>query len=550
MENKIRFKDKVKKTFTRNAVILMIFPLVVLTVILFIYAYISKVTRCSDANKAICYNIDNLYNSHINFIENISENAIQKVIYSKDHTEFFNEAYSFINQKSRDSIFILFNKERELVASNMKKNDEMQFTFLQSRLLFSILDSNIDIAKWYTFYNADIDSPVNIVAKAIVKDNDIMGYLCILIKQNLLFDIIDDYKTDISIIYDRFDNIIIASPWNGMHDFMGKMNWSNNGSRYFTMKNSAASDIFVITAFDTTSDLSFFYISSGILLFIIILLFLLVYIFSNEISDKLTREIDRLVTDIESFGNNEFHHKIQETDSYEFSLIARSINRMQGDLYESFNKNIELAKINHSIEIKQLEMQFNPHFIYNALESIRVTSFLDPNKTAQIINHLSRFLRYSIDQNIIFVTIEEDFGYIKDYFELQKIRFGDKLQYDIIIDDEILNISIPKLLLYSLVENSIKYGFLHKTELYIKIAIIKNNNDIIFTIFDNGEKIGDSIYTNIKTLLNSDTPIGNHFGLFNINRRLHLLYGPVFGISFGDDPNGNTFIVTIPDKVS
>lgn len=174
-------------------------------------------------------------------------------------------------------------------------------------------------------------------------------------------------------------------------------------------------------------------------------------------------------------------------------------------------------------EIAFLRSQINPHFLYNALNSIAALCIDEPQKAEDLIIQLSTYLRNSFDFKKLdsLVTIEKELELLKAYLNIEKARFGKRLniEYDI---DEDLNILVPPLVLQPLVENSVRHGVMSNLQGgTVKITINKTESSVNIVVEDNGRGINSD---KLKELLDSDVE-KKGVGIWNINRRLRLIYG-------------------------
>lgn len=173
----------------------------------------------------------------------------------------------------------------------------------------------------------------------------------------------------------------------------------------------------------------------------------------------------------------------------------------------------ELKTLVREAELEALKSQVNPHFLFNSLNSISSLTLLDVNKAQEMIIKLSEFLRYSLkysksDQT----TLEEEIKNVNLYLEIEKIRFGAKLKYEIIGEETCKTCRIPNMILQPLYENAIKYGVQESSgEVTIKTEIKKKDNSLIISIQNNHE-------------LNTPSRKGRGLGLKNISGRLALIY--------------------------
>jgi two-component system sensor histidine kinase YesM len=203
---------------------------------------------------------------------------------------------------------------------------------------------------------------------------------------------------------------------------------------------------------------------------------------------------------------------------------------MLDSLHGLMKENEEKARETVILELKQLESQFNPHFIFNALENARYMIKIRPDAAERMIVALSNLLRYSIDNTTGNVNLKDDMMYLQRYLDIQKLRYGMKLNYDISIEPELYSSIVPKLFLQPIVENAIKYGFKGVESLFIDIQIKKNDGNIIIRVCDNGTGLTAEETARLNALLESRQNETNHSGLYNVNRRIKLLYGNSYGI--------------------
>ena len=173
-------------------------------------------------------------------------------------------------------------------------------------------------------------------------------------------------------------------------------------------------------------------------------------------------------------------------------------------------------------EIKALQAQINPHFLFNALNTIVALLRVNPDSARELIVNLSTYLRFNIEETSTFVDISKELQQVKAYVEIEKARFGDKLNvtYDI---DESIQVKIPSLIIQPIVENSIKHGILKGSGFgNVRICVKRHDtNEVKVTVEDDGvgvpQAIIDSIYAgNVGE---------NKIGMSNVDIRLRHIYG-------------------------
>jgi sensor histidine kinase YesM len=166
-------------------------------------------------------------------------------------------------------------------------------------------------------------------------------------------------------------------------------------------------------------------------------------------------------------------------------------------------------------ELKTLKSQLNPHFMFNALNSIRALIDLDPKNAQTAVTKLSNILRYSLKmERIETVSLGEEMQAVADYLALESVRFEERLKYTVDIDPKAVSFEIPPMMIQTLVENGIKHGISKRTEggcINIKIELIESSLNILIR---NSGQINNGAIQN-----------ATGFGISNTKHRLHLLYG-------------------------
>jgi LytS/YehU family sensor histidine kinase len=193
-----------------------------------------------------------------------------------------------------------------------------------------------------------------------------------------------------------------------------------------------------------------------------------------------------------------------------FSLLWYS----QQEQKEMESRKTEAEQLSKEAELFKLRQQLQPHFLFNSLNSISALTGSNPEKARHMIQQLSDFLRGTLRKNEQqWNTLEEELKYLQLYLDIEKVRFGHRLQTEIIFKDEILLFKLPALLLQPVVENAIKFGLYDTTgEVLIKITATTQDDHLKFIV---------------QNPFDSETsqPFkGTGFGLSSIQRRLFLLF--------------------------
>ena len=193
---------------------------------------------------------------------------------------------------------------------------------------------------------------------------------------------------------------------------------------------------------------------------------------------------------------------------------------------------MEISKVENLIsllkysELKALQSQINPHFLFNVLNTMTSLIRTNPEKAREVTIDLSNYLRYNLDNNLKSVELIKELNQIDTYIKIEKSRFGEKLNIIYDVDESLYNFQIPSLIIQPLVENSIKHGILKKRDNgFVKIIVKRIDKDIEVAIEDDGVGIEQAVIDNL------DKKIEENIGLKNVHQRLKLLYGEGLNIT-------------------
>lgn len=286
-------------------------------------------------------------------------------------------------------------------------------------------------------------------------------------------------------------------------------------------------------------------------IFLISLLSLLVIILMLAIVSKtITDPIYRLANTMDNYTGGE-NIELTIPSNNEIGVLYRSFNRMINTIHNlilDVNTLYEKQKIS---ELKALQAQINPHFLYNTLDSINwMAKKYKANDISLLATSLGNFFRRSLNHGRDFTTIKNELEQIKSYVYIQKVRFKDTFDLYISVDDDILTYSIVKLTLQPLVENCIIHGFEDiDYKGIIEITGYRKENKIILQVIDNGcgtdtEKLNKQV----QREFNPQEPI-EKYGLHNVNQRIKLYFNQTCGLYFETNEDGGvTATVTIEVK--
>lgn len=203
-------------------------------------------------------------------------------------------------------------------------------------------------------------------------------------------------------------------------------------------------------------------------------------------------------------------------------------------------ENVEKQLIIKETELKALQAQINPHFLYNTLESINWLAKANQQKQiSKMVESLGFLLRNSIHMKKDIVTIQEEADIVRHYMTIQRFRFEERLNFTLDIDDEVKHCLIPKLTLQPLAENAIQYALEPFTRpCAIRIQAKKAKGCVCITVEDNGPGMDGRIL---------ESTGGRGIGLWNIRERISLTFGEPYGLRIHSEHEKATrIVITIP----
>lgn len=235
----------------------------------------------------------------------------------------------------------------------------------------------------------------------------------------------------------------------------------------------------------------------------------------------------------------------------EFNSMIMQIKTLINDVYITAiqKKSLELER--RKAQLNALQSQINPHFLFNALETIRMRSLLKhENETAKMIQSMAMLLRSSLTWNKEWVTVEEELGFILCFLDIQKYRFEDKLNYDIDVKPEAYACVIPKMVFLPFVENASIHGIEPlKKGGGIEIRIGLEEEFIVFSVRDNGIGMSREQVGKLYNYLDMEEIIGDRIGIQNVIYRTKMLYGGRMTFHVHSTPGEGTLIeLKIPAK--
>jgi len=283
------------------------------------------------------------------------------------------------------------------------------------------------------------------------------------------------------------------------------------------------------------------------LMMVVMLILLLLSIASSYIISKhLNNKIYATINMIDKVGTGEFDSLIEYDPKEEFAFFYSKLNEMSENLKNLVHENYEVKLQQREFEILILNIQLNPHFVYNALNIINwICLSKDTEKASRMIVDLSRMLQYTSQNTRQKVMLQDDIDWLRRYIYIMQMRYDNRFLVKFRIPEELMRNQVPKLFLQPMVENTIVHGFRNLEEMgHLEITAEYNEHDITFIVEDNGCGMTQQRIREIMEFT------GTSIGLANTDRRIKILYGSMYGIGIHSQLGEGTMItITIPKQI-
>ncbi|MFW5972296.1 MAG: sensor histidine kinase [Bacillota bacterium] len=365
----------------------------------------------------------------------------------------------------------------------------------------------------------------------------------------------NDHQGDIYIVNKENEIILADKSWNGINIFDEKLieqGLEKNHGFYIEKKsgknylvsfyNLSFNDLRLVNIIPLeylTEDIKIIKeVTIYAIIISLIICLLLTVLFYYNILHPLEK-VRRVMREVEK-GNLDI--KLDEKGNDEIALISKSFNKMSAKLNELIQR-VYLFKIKErETELKALQAQINPHFLYNTLDTIYWMSRMEKAfSTSDLIHALAKLFRLSIGSSKERISLQQEIEHLKSYLTIQKERYSDTIDFEFNIDDSLLECKVIKLILQPLVENAIIHGIEKNGEAgFIKINIYREGKYLIYCIEDNGAGADEQ---EILDLINNGPEGKRGFGLKNVNDRLKLFYGEDCGLSFKSKISEGTMVI-------
>ena len=260
------------------------------------------------------------------------------------------------------------------------------------------------------------------------------------------------------------------------------------------------------------------------------------------ISRRMTQSLSQLVRQISSLSKNHFDQYVTATGSYETKQLAYAFNDMLDELHTYVEELMLTQKKQRNAELAALQRQINPHFLYNTLTSVKImVQQGDKEKAADTINALISLLQHAVGNVHETIRLKEEIENLKSYVFINQVRYGERIQVSYFIAPDCLDLQVPKLIIQPFIENAFFHAFNQKLEGFIHIIVLKEENQLVCEIVDNGDgmqiKEGHRLPGSKR-----NRQLFSGIGVRNVHERIKLLYGNAYGVHISSNPGEGTHI--------
>ena len=556
MNDNVYFKEEIRRSFIAHSLIPSIAFASVVIVTSALLWNVNLYRTLARENKKLSSVLGTAVASYDAFIEEQSRSP-ERIIF--DDATSVSGAYTalkeFIHAQKIAADFTLLSPSYAVVLKGSADDDfivpEWQNQFTWGALGRMRERPNRTVMELSSEYNAGGKSEI-VIGRALDTKDRIGGYIVFTIDEK---DIRAYFNPLLPFaITDRKGTLLTASfPYAA--NVFGKLadNYRSDKRYYFTenevvFRTSTADGVFDVYTFQNTQQMrSAFLIIALTTLSVLALVIGGLFVSAAKIAEKESSALTQIAQSCGKVERGDLAERLSASGTVEFQKIANAYNDMLDTVQRLIDENQKETHERYVAEIKQLEMQFNPHFLYNTLENIKFLIKLDPDKAQKTILRLSELLRYSIDNDASTARIGEDMGRIEHYLYILKLRFGKKFAYEIDVSDDVQNCVVPKLIVQPLIDNAVKHGFGDKERMKVSIGAHAVGKKLHIVVSDDGAGMDETELKAMRKLIRAQNNKTNHIGLYNVERRIELLYGSKYGMTIDSVAGkGTTVRISLP----
>ena len=570
---------KLSKKFLLMYVFCVIFPLVITDAILFRFVFDAEISNQS-------YDRDIAIEGYFNYLENLNsyDSSVASAIdLNKNLNSFINtrysdpyEFYDALTNTVTYSYFttltdlkwdriVIYSDNRTMLSGNYFHNlSEAQGEVWYRRFINSGRNEAV-----YAYYDMD---PINATAdrnrfvyvrRMLNTKSDVEKIITIEHKLSRIQSEIQDIPVNCS-MYLCCDDYVIYSNREINVDYQSLVNRSLI-EPYKTVKEvEIGGTTFKIYAFSDEVTITAIIGNNWPIVVAILFFTLLIPIVTMKLLERSITERITILGKAFGEGSNDYFQPIKEIKGsdeisdlmHNYNRIVEINNELTNTIYKDKLREQESDLARKNAELLALQSQINPHFLFNALESIRMHSVLKgETETAEMVQKLAVMERQNVEWHDDSVTIEEEEGFIDAYLQLQSYRFGERISFNIDISEDCKKILIPKLTLVTFVENACVHGIESKSaQGWIFVRVYKEEKNLVIEVEDTGDGMEEADVEALQEKINNVTidmvRAAKHVGILNACLRIKMMFKDQVKFTIESEKGiGMSVIITIPSDL-
>ncbi|MGO9411553.1 MAG: sensor histidine kinase [Spirochaetia bacterium] len=239
--------------------------------------------------------------------------------------------------------------------------------------------------------------------------------------------------------------------------------------------------------------------------------------------------------------------RFQGREEDEIGHLGKSFNTMIEEIQKLIDLVYREQQSKREAELKTLQEQIKPHFLYNTLDTIHwMAQARGANDIVQIVSALTSLFRIALSKGKEMISLSDELEHVRSYLIIQKLRYEDKFDYSLCVQDDVLPYMVLKLTLQPLVENAIYHGIKERRgHGIIRVDALRRDQTLVLRVCDDGVGMSDEKLTEVRTLLSkapAESSQKTGYGISNVNERIQLSFGKSFGLRFESSPGGGTTV--------
>jgi two-component system sensor histidine kinase YesM len=549
------FRDEIRKSLIFHALVPCFISLVVLLLVFTALGSQQIIRKSRTMLAHFSGEFEGVITSYVEMNKKMAQELDMESFQGKPSykTETVSGIYRFLNGQSYRGNYYLFDENRNVVFSTDSRANVVQY--IGNYLPWNTTDQKYSKNDCIFIYDSTVIDgralPAWLIFETVVKDGTLKGYSGFVLKADAFKERLGNMEQPVLLV-NKFNRVFTDGASRFQNDrgklvkeFRAGRNLTRFGKRwYYTAGQSVlGGEAAVLVVNDCTSFVQLCIMSLMLVAFLALVVVLAIYRSAGKVADKKTEIIYDLIGALDQVEKGDLDVFLNIASGDEFERIGHSFNTMIGSIRHLLVRHQELARENMLATVQILESQFNPHFLFNTLESIRYMIKFKPGDAEKMIVCLSRMLRYSIQNGKDVVTVKEEMDFINRYLQVMLYRYGERLKYSVELEEESSQASIPRMVMQPIVENAIKYGFGEDLDcLEISIRTRIQNGVLSIIISDDGVGIPEGLLKELQSNLEYHQNQMDHIGIYNVHKRIRLVYGNEYGARIESGVNEGTML--------